>query len=323
MVLMHTGGGNLSYSLPAGGGLFGVDTHTGVVHTLALLDREAQAQHEFVVFVTDGQNQADSCLVLVWLLDANDQSPEFDDSCRGLSVPENGPPEVHAMVAWDRDEGSNARLLYSIAAGNVGDKFRLEPRTGRLLTSTPLDRESVSEYRLTVLATDQGSPARTGSCTLVVTVVDENDEPPRFEQAVYSASVAEDAAPNTTVLAVRAHDPDLGLGGRVSYSLANETAALFRIDSDTGVLTTTGLFDREKRASYTFEVLASDNGRYQAHWAHARVQVTVVDVNDNSPRFLEFPYVAHISPHAPLGSQVALVQAHDGDDGPNADVFYT
>lgn len=318
-----SGGGNLSYSLPAGGGLFGVDTHTGVVHTLALLDREAQAQHEFVVFVTDGQNQADSCLVLVWLLDANDQSPEFDDSCRGLSVPENGPPEVHAMVAWDRDEGPNARLLYSIAAGNVGDKFRLEPRTGRLLTSTPLDRESVSEYRLTVLATDQGSPARTGSCTLVVTVVDENDEPPRFEQAVYSASVAEDAAPNTTVLAVRAHDPDLGLGGRVSYSLANETAALFRIDSDTGVLTTTGLFDREKRASYTFEVLASDNGRYQAHWAHARVQVTVVDVNDNSPRFLEFPYVAHISPHAPLGSQVALVQAHDGDDGPNADVFYT
>ncbi|KAL1434854.1 hypothetical protein MTO96_001739 [Rhipicephalus appendiculatus] len=310
-------------AFPLVGGHFGVDAHTGVVHTLALLDREAQVQHEFVVFVTDAQNQVDSCLVLVRLLDVNDQSPEFDDSCRGLAVPENGPPELHTLVAWDRDEGANARLLYSITAGNVGDKFRLEAHTGRLLTSAPLDRESVSEYRLTVVATDQGSPARTGSCTLVVTVVDENDEPPRFEQAVYSASVAEDAAPNTTVLAVRAHDPDLGPGGRVSYSLANETAALFRIDSDTGVLTTTGLFDREKCAGYSFEVRASDSGRYQAHWAHARVQVTVVDVNDNSPRFLEFPYVAHVSPHAPLGSQVALVQAHDGDDGPNADVFYT
>lgn len=300
-----------------------MDAHTGVVRTLALLDREAQAQHEFVVFVSDAQNQVDSCLVLVRLLDVNDQSPEFDDSCRGLAVPENGPPELHTLVAWDRDEGPNSRLLYSITAGNVGDKFRLEAHTGRLLTSAPLDRESVSEYRLTVVAADQGSPARTGSCTLVVTVVDENDEPPRFEQAVYSASVAEDAAPNTTVLAVRAHDPDLGPGGRVSYSLANETAALFRIDSDTGVLTTTGLFDREKCAGYSFEVRASDSGRYQAHWAHARVQVTVVDVNDNSPRFLEFPYMAHVSPHAPLGSQVALVQAHDGDDGPNADVFYT
>ncbi|XP_077518392.1 dachsous cadherin-related 1 [Amblyomma americanum] len=322
LTVRASGGGNLSYSLPAGGGHFGVDVSTGVVRTLAPLDREAQAQHEFVVFVSDGHNQADSCLVLVRLLDVNDQSPEFDDSCRGLAVPENGPPDVHTLVAWDRDEGLNARLLYSIAEGNVGDKFRLEPRTGRL-TSAPLDRESVSEYRLSVHATDQGSPARTGSCTLLVTVLDENDEAPRFEQAVYSASVAEDAAPNTTVLAVRAHDPDLGPGGRVSYSLANETAALFRIDSDTGVLTTTGLFDREKRASYAFEVRASDSGRYQAHWAHARVQVTVVDVNDNCPRFLEFPYVAHVSPHAPLGSQVALVQAHDGDDGPNADVFYT
>lgn len=323
LVVRASGGRNLSYSLPAGGGHFGVDAHTGVVRTLALLDREAQAQHEFVVFVSDAQNQVDSCLVLVRLLDVNDQSPEFDDSCRGLAVPENGPPELHTLVAWDRDEGPNSRLLYSITAGNVGDKFRLEAHTGRLLTSAPLDRESVSEYRLTVVAADQGSPARTGSCTLVVTVVDENDEPPRFEQAVYSASVAEDAAPNTTVLAVRAHDPDLGPGGRVSYSLANETAALFRIDSDTGVLTTTGLFDREKCAGYSFEVRASDSGRYQAHWAHARVQVTVVDVNDNSPRFLEFPYMAHVSPHAPLGSQVALVQAHDGDDGPNADVFYT
>ncbi|KAL3188472.1 hypothetical protein MRX96_003441 [Rhipicephalus microplus] len=165
-----------------------------------------------------------------------------------------------------------------LAAGNVGDKFQLEAHTGRLLASAPLDREAVSEYRLTVVATDQGSPTRTGSCTLVVTVLDENDEPP-----------------------LRAHDPDLGPGGRVSYSLANETAALFRIDSDTGVLTTTGLFDREKCAGYSFEVRASDSGRYQAHWAHARVQVTVVDVNDN----------------------IALVQAHDGDDGPNADVFYT
>lgn len=323
LVVRASGGRNLSYSLPTGGGHFGVDAHTGVVHTLALLDREVQVQHEFVMFVTDDQNQVDSCLVLVRLLDVNDQSPEFDDSCRGLAVPENGPPELHTLVAWDRDEGPNARILYSITAGNVGDKFQLEAHTGRLLASAPLDREAVSEYRLTVVATDQGSPTRTGSCTLVVTVLDENDEPPRFEQAVYSASVAEDAAPNTTVLAVRAHDPDLGPGGRVSYSLANETAALFRIDSDTGVLTTTGLFDREKCAGYSFEVRASDSGRYQAHWAHARVQVTVVDVNDNSPRFLEFPYVAHVSPHAPLGSQVALVQAHDGDDGPNADVFYT
>ncbi|KAL3188475.1 hypothetical protein MRX96_003443 [Rhipicephalus microplus] len=114
LVVRASGGRNLSYSLPTGGGHFGVDAHTGVVHTLALLDREVQVQHEFVMFVTDDQNQVDSCLVLVRLLDVNDQSPEFDDSCRGLAVPENGPPELHTLVAWDRDEGPNARILYSI-----------------------------------------------------------------------------------------------------------------------------------------------------------------------------------------------------------------
>ncbi|XP_077559071.1 dachsous cadherin-related 1 [Haemaphysalis longicornis] len=315
-VRAEASGGNLTYSLPVGEGLFEVEATSGAVRTLAPLDREAQAVHEFAVLATDGRGQADTCLVRVRLRDVNDESPVFGDSCAALAVPENGPAELHTLVAWDVDEGPNGRLRYSLLAG--GGRFRLDGRSGQLSAGGPLDREAQAEYRLAVRATDLGVPARTGSCTLVVHVLDENDEAPRFEQALYSARVAEDAAPNTSVLAVRAHDPDLG--PPVRYSLANETDALFRIDSDTGLLTTTGLLDRERRGAHTLEVLATDGGR---HWARARVQVSVVDVNDNAPRFLEFPYMAHVSPQAPVGTPVAHVQAQDPDDGPNGHVLYS
>lgn len=67
-----------------------------------------------------------------------------------------------------------------------------------------------------------------------------NDNAPRFEAPTYTATVPEDAPPDTSVLRARATDPDLGVNARVLYSLANESQWLFRIDNRTGVITTAG-----------------------------------------------------------------------------------
>lgn len=125
------------------------------------------------------------------------------------------------------------------ADGNAGNKFGVDSRTGRL-SSRPLDREMQSQFHLTVLARDRGSPPRSGTCNMTVHVLDQNDNDPQFEHSEYSATVPEDAPVNTTVLVVKATDHDEGSNGHVTYSLGNETASLFNIDSDTGVITTAG-----------------------------------------------------------------------------------
>ncbi|KAG0421044.1 hypothetical protein HPB47_003051 [Ixodes persulcatus] len=316
---------NLSYSIPQGvaGNKFTVNARTGVVETAGSLDREDTATYEFAVYVTDGSFHFDTCVVVVSVLDVNDHSPKFRDSCHPLYVPENNELKViHTLVASDEDVGPNADIVYSITDGNAGNKFGVDSRTGRL-SSRPLDREMQSQFHLTVLARDQGSPPRSGTCNMTVHVLDQNDNDPQFEHSEYSATVPEDAPVNTTVLVVKATDHDEGSNGHVTYSLGNETASLFNIDSDTGVITTAGVFDREKKARYMFEVRASDSGKYDARWERAVVHVTVVDVNDNRPTFAKYPYVAKVNAHAHSGTQVAYVQAADADDGPNADIFYS
>lgn len=92
-------------------------------------------------------------------------------------------------------------------------------------------------------AQDGGSPPRHGSCNISVSVEDLNDNAPRFDKEAYAASVPEDAPTDTSVLRVRASDPDIGLNARILYSLANESQWLFRIDNRTGVITTAGLVE--------------------------------------------------------------------------------
>lgn len=211
--------------------------------------------------------------VIITVLDVNDNAPIFKNgSCYPLFVPENNDAEViHTVSATDEDIGSNAVLMYSItckyivildkynnlmhlytykmykimnninvSAGNIGNKFSIEPSTGKLTAKT-LDRETQSRYRLTITAYDHGSPvALQGSCNITIMVDDQNDNDPVFDTGHYSAAIAEDVPLDSSLLTVRASDADLGRNKKIVYSLANESQGLFRIDNRTGVIFTTG-----------------------------------------------------------------------------------
>lgn len=166
-------------------------------------------------------------------------------------------------------------ILY-LSGGNVGAKFALDPTSGALSMSN-LDRESVSKYVLTISAKDKGRPSLEARCNLTVIVLDVNDNAPTFVQNEYSesrargsavataeypafgfpygsssnyptnhrptkyvATVSEDVAPDSSVMTVRATDPDQGVNGKITYAIAEETSWLFRVDNLTGVVTTAG-----------------------------------------------------------------------------------
>lgn len=236
--------GNLTYLIPEGiaDGKFSVDPATGSVVTAGMVDRENKSSYIVTVYVKDGSfpAQYDTTTIVITVLDVNDHAPEFGESCYPLHVPENSDLSViHTVVATDMDSGANGEITYSITGGNSGNKFSIDLHTGQL-SSRPLDREIKDRYFLIITAQDRGSPSRQGFCNITVTVDDENDSDPRFTQSRYTASLPEDVMPDTVVLTVRATDVDRGNNAKITYSLSNETQWLFKIDNETGVLTTTG-----------------------------------------------------------------------------------
>jgi len=126
------------------------------------------------------------------------------------------------------------------AGGNINGHFYLDESTGRLSCS-PLDRELVSAYNLSITATDHAlGHAHSSTMHVLVRVVDDNDNDPVFSRPAYRGSVSEAAANGTVVLTLSASDLDDALNGNVTYSLSNATRGMFRVDSHTGLITTTG-----------------------------------------------------------------------------------
>ncbi|KAF2367299.1 Cadherin [Trinorchestia longiramus] len=318
---------NLTYIIPAGIGdnKFRINPGTGEIHTVATLDREEKVQYSLTVYVRDGSfpAQYDTASVLVSLSDVNDHAPEFRDSCYPLRVPENTDLSViHTLLATDKDSGLNGEVTYSLSGEDIGNKFNIDTYSGQL-SARPLDREAKSKYFLSISARDRGKPSRIGSCNITVTVEDQNDNDPKFTQTRYTASITEDTPPGSSVLTVQAIDRDYGENSKITYSLSNETQWLFKIDNETGVISTVGVLDREKQDRYNFEVRATDGGQYDTRSETAQVQIRIGDANDNRPKFAKYPFLVTVPVYSQPGQELIQVKATDDDEGLNSDIVYS
>ncbi|XP_055921654.1 protein dachsous [Eupeodes corollae] len=288
------------------------------------------AQSTHVTSVAESQppqhgEQFDIATIVIKITDVNDHAPEFHpDSCYRMSVPENSDLAViHTVVATDLDEGANGEIVYSIIGGNLGNKFSIDMHTGEL-TARSLDREQHSRYSLQIQAQDRGTPITyQGLCNITVSVLDQNDNDPRFEQTKYIANIPEDIAIGSSVLKVTANDADWDRNARILYSLANETEWLFAIDNQTGLITVVGPLDRERQHIYNFEVVATDDGPYDSRSQRVPVQIIVDDVNDNKPIFDRYPFRTQVPTLNQPGKALLDVRATDADQGINGEIFYS
>jgi hypothetical protein len=121
----------------------------------------------------------------------------------------------------------------------------------------------------------------TGNATVVVTLDDVNDNPPRLSPADRVASVLENRAAGTTVITFRAEDPDADPNrGPYSFDISGTNYGKFQLDQSSGLLRTTGMLDRESRETYNLSIRVTDSGRLSAI---SYCIITVRDQNDNRP----------------------------------------
>lgn len=138
--------------------------------------------------------------------------------------------QIFQVTAVDQDTGNNARLSYRLQGSAA---FRISPNTGWIYLAQTLDRETLDRYALTVLATDNGSPAATASASVLVTVLDDNDNDPRFEKDFYGFELLENLPSGTAVGSVSATDSDLGKNSLLRYAVVQANSS-FTVDPDTG-----------------------------------------------------------------------------------------
>ncbi|KAM4586898.1 protocadherin gamma-A11-like [Fundulus diaphanus] len=315
--------------------IFSIDSKSGEIRVTGAVDYEVKRSYEIRVKAKDGLGLSSYAQVIISITDINDNAPVVSLKSLTNPIPEDTPAgtEVGIINVQDRDSGNNRQVRCSVQQ-NV--PFKLVPSIKNyysLVTTGQLDRELVSDYNITITATDEGSPPLSSSKTVQLSVADINDNPPVFEEQSYSAHVSENNKPGSTLCSVSARDPDWRQNGTVIYSLlpgevnGASVSSYLSVNGDTGVIHAVRSFDYEQFRSFKVHIMARDNGSPPLS-SNVTVSVFISDVNDNSPQIL-YPapegssFMTELVPKAAHGgSLVSKVIAVDADSGQNAWLSY-
>uniref|UniRef100_A0A6P4FXR2 Protein dachsous n=1 Tax=Drosophila rhopaloa TaxID=1041015 RepID=A0A6P4FXR2_DRORH len=332
--------GQVTYSLVRDSGkrLFAIDARSGHLVLSKHLDYETSQRHSLIVTATDGgvPSHSTNLTILVDVQDVNDNPPVFEKDEYSVNVSESR--SINAQIiqvnSSDLDTGNNARITYrivdagvdnvtnSISSSDVAQHFGIFPNSGWIYLRAPLDRETRDRYQLTVLATDNGTPAAHAKTRVVVRVLDANDNDPKFQMSKYEFRIEENLRRGSVVGVVTAGDLDLGENAAIRYSLLPANSS-FQVHPVTGEITTREPLDRELRELYDLVVEARDQGT-PVRSARVPVRVHVSDVNDNAPEIADPQEdVVSVREEQPPGTEVVRIRAIDRDHGQNASITYS
>ena len=285
------------------------------------LDRELYQQIHVTVFCSDSGspplNASDSFFVEIE--DENDNAPIFELSVYTAGIMENnniGDVIVHVQ-ATDEDELKNAELIYSLTESSNG-MFYIDEKSGIIRTHAKLDRENVSSYSIVVMARDQGTPPLSGSATVIISVLDKNDNKPVFNQSRYIFSVDENAPAGSHVGILYATDNDEGENAVITFT--GPDSVPFTIFPG-GYIKTDRILDREVQNRYEFIAKARDNDQE----ATAIVTISLNDKNDNKPQVTSPSHLnntIYVDKHTEVNTMVTIIRAYDLDSGINSQLIY-
>ncbi|KAM6952971.1 protocadherin beta-15-like [Lycodopsis pacificus] len=306
----------------------GINLNTGDLIVQERIDREGLCAKKASCVLKQElvlENPLELHRISIRVQDINDNSPQFKEESLKIEIQESADKGAGFLLdeAHDGDIGENAVQSYSL---QQNDHFKLNVKTkgvgrkyGELVLDKELDREDRKEIMLLLTAFDGGSPQRSGTVVIHVTVLDANDNVPVFSQAVYKASLPENSPLDTLVITVSATDADEGMYGEVTYGFdhVSDENQVFSLNSKTGEVTVAESIDYEKESSYEMQISAKD-GLGLASYATVIIEIT--DINDNAPviylKSLTNPIPENVSP----GTEVGIINVQDRDSETNRQV---
>ncbi|NXE30714.1 PCDB6 protein, partial [Ardeotis kori] len=291
------------------------------------LDREEQKEVDFNLMAVDGGSppRSGTTEIHIVVLDVNDNAPVFTEERYVAQVLENVPEGsvVLRVVATDRDVGVNGDISYQFSQGmgQCYSAFEIDPMSGEIKLTKPLDFEEAENHEISVRATDGGGLSVI--CKVLVEVVDVNDNAPELVVSSFSSPLPENALAGTVVALFTVRDRDAGANGKVSCALEDQLSFSLRpAYKNYYELVTVSTLDREETAQYIITVTAADAGSPPLTTTQT-FTVDISDINDNVPVFNQTSYTMYVRENNVPTVLVGAVSASDADEGPNAKVTYS
>lgn len=195
--------------------------------------------------------------LIVNLIDINDNSPTFDPNLLNLNVSELAEfgSELTVVTAIDSDQAENGFVTYTLNRAEIEGTFTIDMITGVIAVNRNLDYETRQSYTIVVTGVDAGEPQRSGTLTINLSVLDENDNTPIIQNPMPTFTIEENIPLNTLVGRIVASDADSGVNAELVFEIVtgNEANRLV-IDRDTGMITTNSTIDREQQEVYILTV---------------------------------------------------------------------
>ncbi|NXN38981.1 PCDGM protein, partial [Rhinoptilus africanus] len=239
------------------------------------LDREKASGYNITVRAVDSGSpqRATQKTFYLRIADVNDNAPNFSSPFDTAHVQENALPGtfVFSVSASDPDEGSNAKLSYSILHNGMQDVpistyFRIDQDNGTIYTVRALDYEQDKVFQVPVEVKDAGSPALSSTAVVHVFVLDENDNAPTIvypsvpKGSAFHQTIPALAEPGYLVTKIVAVDADSGHNAWLSYQLQEDAEALpFQVERRSGEIRVAQAL-RESEDPHRLVVEVRDNG---------------------------------------------------------------
>ncbi|TSK67188.1 Protocadherin Fat 1 [Bagarius yarrelli] len=321
----------ISYSIESGntGNTFRVDPILGIVSVARVLELSTIGHYVLIVKALDHGSPAlsSTAVVRIAVTLSDNSGPKFPQSEYQAEIAEGATvgTSVTTVTAL-----SLSTLTYEIRHGNGGRTFRINQYSGVITTQKVLDFETISSYVLIVTATNMAG--QSSNATLMVVVLDQNDNAPVFQQLHYRGDISEGVGLNSVVLSksgeplvIRATDADRNHNALLVYQIQEENARrFFTIDAGTGSIRTIAQLDHEKTPKFHFHVSVRDSGRPQLTAEHpAEVTIQVQDINDCAPQFSQDYYEAVLLLPTYEGVEALKISASDPDGDGQSDLTYS
>ncbi|XP_023667319.1 protocadherin-20 isoform X1 [Paramormyrops kingsleyae] len=288
------------------------------------LDFEQKSKYYVSISVNSTPITNHKIIIPVQVEDVNDNVPQFHQILYEVYVSENNVPGVFLVqvAATDADSLQNGKVVYRLRP-DVDALFRINHTTGQLFLMASLDREQQDSHRITVVARDSGSPALEATATVIVNVLDQNDNKPIFLNPSFTFFIPENFPLLGRVGLLGVKDADKEENGQVEMQMLNGSGP-FVVDNSQSIMRCAAELDREKQDRYELWVLARDRGQPSLS-STAKVTVFIEDVNDNQPHIIlpssNFSCLT-VLPDTALGSTITRIFAIDKDSGINSDISY-
>uniref|UniRef100_A0A1I8H1P8 Cadherin domain-containing protein n=1 Tax=Macrostomum lignano TaxID=282301 RepID=A0A1I8H1P8_9PLAT len=311
-----------------------VSSTNGTLFVKNILDREKAQEIRIPIFVQDLAAetplpvQTATGTLIITLSDLNDESPVFQlpavNNTYRITVSEGlRPPTDISLKALATDpDTSNPPLVYSISPPST--IFSIDTNTAQVSLKTALDRETADQHQFFVLVNDS---IHITTATVYVNVSDFNDVTPSFYQFASNLSISEATSVGSLLTRVLAYDNDTGLFGTVHYRILSGGGGKFALNDTSGELRLGQALDRDVPGGEEYSLLieAFDNpGSADSLRTSRAMMISVLDVNDNPPRFAQDNFtITSLLESMDSNQLIREISATDADTGVNAQISFS